>query len=419
MKQLILVVSVCLLSVLSSCSDEELPGGLSKESAEGKRSVTFAISKDDEGSLDVTTRAKGSVVTDDYAVVFYLFAKNAKSQYVLIRKENVTTPLYTIENLDEEGSYKYVFVATTLANASALNAIDFSSVKMDPNDFSITLPATLATPNAATLLENCYFGYVDDISKKIPGYGTDSSPAPETIPVGRDLQIFGCGALIVPGMTYNTPVNVVMERQFGVVEFRFTDAQPGDKLTCSFSSEYYRLYLSQLVRTTANWNYSSDNYAVFPSGVFENSGLAPYSQGDYYSASGIFKSGFGILPIFTKDKVLGAGENSVQVYVPYTTAQAVGTAVADIYKANYVRTNFTNISGMQTMGPKGGITLTVTRGGAVYKTYTQPQTPFPIYQNGKTIFTTVGSDYLQVYFGPASATSNDGIQLDPDGWHGE
>lgn len=418
MKQII-VLSVCLLSVVISCTDDKLPGSSPEEEAKGERSVTFAISTSDDSGLQVTTKAQGTVVTDNYTVLFYLFGKNAASQYELIQKEKVTTPLYTIENLDLEGSYKYVFVAASLANASALDAIDFSSGQMDPNLFSITLPSKLATPADKNKLENCYIAFFDDRQNSTPSYGTELSPETETITVRKDLEIFGCGALIQPGMTYNTPVNVVMERQFGVVEFKYTDARAGDKLTCSFSSDYYRLYLSQLVRTAQEWYYVSNNSAPFPAGIFELVGLPTYLHGDYYSALGAFKSGYGILPVFTKARTLGAGENSIQMYVPYTTAEAVGINVPDIYKANYIRSNFTDIDGNPTQGPKGNISLKVERGGTVLKTYTLPDSPFPVYQNGKTVFTTVGNDYFQVNFGPASGTVDDGIHLDPDGWHGE
>lgn len=418
MKQ-IKALSACLLLATSSCSDDKLPESSPEKSEKGERSVTFAISKSEDEGFDVSTKTKGTVVTDSYVVEFYLFKQNASSNYELIQKEKVVTPLYTIEDLELEGSYKYVFVATSLANASALDAIDFSSVQMDPNTFFVTLPSKLATPTDKNRLENCYLSFFDNRQNSIPNYGTESSTDPETITVQKDLDIFGCGALIQPGMTYNTPVNVVMERQFGVVEFRYTDARAGDKLTCSFSSDYYRLYLSQLVRTAKEWYYVSDNSALFPAGIFELTGLTAYSQGDYYSASSTFKTGFGLLPVFTKSKILSGGENSIQVYVPYTTAEAVGTSVADIYKANYVRTEFTDISGLPTKGPKGTITLKVERNGTVLNTYSLPDSPFPIYQNGKTVFTTVGNDYFQVNFGPASGTSSDGIHLDPDGWHGE
>lgn len=418
MKQFILL-SVCILSVLCSCSDNELPISPEKEKTEGMRSITFALLDIDNGQLQVTTRAKGTVVLDNYVVMFYLFGKSADDNFQLIQKEQVRTPLYTIENIEEEGVYKYLFVATSLANTSALDAIDFTSGSMNPDDFTVILPSKIATPADKNILENCYIGYFDDIANSVPGYGKDVSTDPETIVVQKDLDIFGCGAVIQPGMVYSTPVNVLLQRQFGIVEFKFTDAQAGDKLTCSFSSEYYRLYLSQMVWAKDKWVYSSDNTAIFPENLFENIGLPSYPKGDYYSALAVYRSGFGILPIFTKSKVLSAGENSVQIYMPYTTAQPVGSIVEDIYKANYIRTELTDINGSIVKGFYGNITLTVERGGTVLNTYTLPDTSFPIYQNGKTVFTTVGKDYFQVKFGQVSDISNDGINLDPDGWHGE
>lgn len=417
MKQIILIISVCFSSLLYSCTDDNLADTPTKESSEGKRSITFAISAGDDNNLNVTTRAKGTVVTDDYAVKFYLFEKNkSSSRYELIRIEDITQPLYTIEDLKTEGTYKYTFIATKQANKSALDAMNFSSIKWN-GDYTITLPNANASVTSKSLIENSYISFFDDQGKNIPGYGYENSPDCETIEVKRDLDIFGCGAEIAPGMTFNTPINVIMERQFGIVEFVFQDAQTGDELTCSFSSEYYRLYFTQMTKEIARQYFVSDNDAEIASDIFANLGF-DYTKGDYYSALGVYRSGCGILPIFKKTKTLIAGENSIQVYMPYTTAEAVGNNVDEKYKANYIRTNFTDINSAPITGQKGSITLKVKRGGVDLKTYTT-DISFPIYRNGKTIFRTVGDDFLQVNFGPANESSGDGIQIDGDGWHGE
>lgn len=417
MKQIILIISVCFSSLLYSCTDDNLADTPTKESSEGKRSITFAISAGDENNLNVTTKAKGTVVTDDYAVKFYLFEKNANDRYELIRKEDITQPLYTIEDLKTEGTYKYTFIATKQANKSALDAMDFSSTKWDLSNYTITLPNANASVISKSLIENSYISFFDDQGKNIPGYGYEYSPDCETIEVKRDLDIFGCGSEIAPGMTFNTPINVIMERQFGIVEFVFQDAQAGDELTCSFSSEYYRLYFTQMTKEIARQYFVSDNDAEIASDIFANLGF-DYTKGDYYSALGVYRSGYGILPIFKKTKTLAAGENSIQVYMPYTTAETVGSNVDDIYKANYIRTEFTDIVGNTIKAQKGSVTLEVKRGGTQIKRYTT-DIPFPIYRNGKTIFKTVGDDFLQVKFGPTNDTSGDGIQIDGDGWHGE
>lgn len=414
MKQIILIMSVCLSLFMYSCSDDNLAGVPEKEGYDGKRNITFALSTGDNNDFNVTTRAKGTVVTDDYAVKFYLFKRNADDKYELIKKENITQPLYTIENLDIEGSYKYAFIATSIANQTALDAMDFSSVTWDSNSFNVTIPNDAST-GSKSILENCFISFFDDRSQSIPTFDTD-----ENITINRDLDIFGYGSFLAPGMTFNTPINVIMERQFGIVECIFPDAQPGDKLICSFSSEYYRLYLSQFVinKTDKNSKITSDNFGSIPDNIFTDAGLSKYTQGDYYSASGLYKSMYGTLPIFTKSKEIKAGEKSIQLYMPYTTATVVGTtSVGDIYKANYIRTELTDPDGVIIKGKKGSITLKVERGGATLATYTS-DTAFPIYRNGKTIFT-AAQGYLQVNFGPADAATDDGIHLDGDGWHGD
>lgn len=422
MKQIVLIISVCLSSLMYSCTDDNIVTP-TKEDGEGTRNITFAISTGGEGNFDVTTKAKGTVVTDEYAVKFYLFERNAADTYELIKTEDVTQPLYTIEDLKTEGSYKYAFIATSVANKDALKAMDFSSVNWGGDTGTdVPIPTQDASVASKSILENCFISFFDDRANSIPTFGTGtedfSSASPETISVNRDLDIFGCGAYIAPGMTFNTPIDAVMERQYGIVEFVFQDAQAGDKLTCSFSSEYYRLYLSQFIlNKTVSTEIISDNVGKIPNDIFTNAGLDNYTEGDYYSASAIFKTYYGLLPIFTRTKELSSGENSIQVYMPYTTAATVGSSVDDKYKANYIRTSLNDVNGSIT-GPKGSITLQVERGGTVIKTYKLDKA-FPIYRNGKTVFKTVGDNFFQVNFGPANEGSNDGINIDGDGWHGE
>lgn len=418
MKQIVLIISVCLSSLMYSCTDDNIETP-TKEDGEGTRNITFAISTGGEGNFDVTTKAKGTVVTDEYAVKFYLFERNAEDTFELIKTEDVTQPLYTIEDLKTEGSYKYAFIATSVANKEALKAMDFSSTLWDTD---VKIPSKDASVADKSILENCFISFFDDRANSIPTFGTGtddySSASPETISINRDLDIFGCGAYIAPGMTFNTPIDAVMERQYGIVEFVFQDAQAGDKLTCSFSSDYYRLYLSQFIlNKTVSTEIISDNVGMIPDSVFTTAGLVKYTEGDYYSASAVFKTYYGLLPIFTRTKELSSGENSIQVYMPYTTAATVGSSVDDKYNANYIRTSLVGIDGSIT-GHKGSIILQVERGGAVIKTYKSDRS-FPIYRNGKTVFKTVGDDFFQVNFGPANEGSNDGINIDGDGWHGE
>lgn len=436
MKQIIVLVSVCLSSVLCACSDDNWPALPAEDACGGSRSVTFALSRSEEGDFSVATKAQGTLVPGDYAVKFYLFEENTESsQYELVKIDDVTGPLYTLEGLNEEGSYKYVFVSTPIVHQAVLEAIDFSSTEMlSPNAVAFSRTKASAAEGNRSILENCYISFFDDETKSIPDYGYNAASGEtrdETIPVTRDLAIFGCGNYILPGMTFYTPIRAVMERQFGIVEFRYADAQEGDILTCSFSSDYYRLYLSQMVKVLTN-GYMSDNSAPIPGQDIEGTDIlhnpfeyffsVPYAAGDYYSALGGFQTG-GVrtLPVFTKTSApLTTGESSVQVYMPYTTAEAVGTAVADKYKANYIRTDYDFGEG-SVLGPKGKISLTVSRDGVNLKTYQLENADalFPIYRNGKTVFKTVGADYIEVNFGTAAAGSTGGIHLDEDTWHGD
>lgn len=409
MKQVLLILSVLPLFVCS-CTDNNLSDNPGKKD-NGEYSITFSLSKSDgDSNFNVTTKSvKGSVITSDYTVVFYLFKKNEADEFELVQKETVTPPLYTITGLDKTATYNYVFVTTKNENAVALDAIDFSSnVGLKPN--TVPLPRTQAT--IGSLLKNCFIGYIE--GDGIPTYAVTSNIS-EKITINNDLQIYGCGSLFLPGMTSSTPVDVIMERQFGAVEFVYTDAQVNDQLTCSFSTDYYRLYLSQMVRDN-NMNYTSENFAdIQAENSFKKMGINNYTAGDYYSALGILKMK-ATLPIITKTVTLNEGENSIRIYMPYTTAETAGTEVDNIYKANYIRFSGTGgpaSAGIQ--GVKGSVVLSVTKANGDTRDYKREGTdaPFPIYRNAVTTFTTVGNDYMQISLG------NGGIGLDDDVWDGD
>lgn len=424
MRKIILIITTCLSLFVSSCTDDSLPNGNTEESKGNKRTISFNLSKGDDNNFDVITKANGIPVPDNYAVKFYLFkrfqkANSNENEYKLVVEDNVTTPLYTITVDDDMERYKYIFLASS-KDISTLKAVDFSSVSMNSGDGSIIIPKTDAGTNS--LLENCYISFFDDKKNNKPSYGTPMDPAIEEIEVTKDFDIFGYGHTIQPGITNYTPIDVVMERQFGIVEFVYNNAQIGDKLICSFSSEYYRLYLSQIVKDDNTNNYTSDNYAKFPAGIFTEGGFhIDYETGDYYSASGAFVSLHNILPLFKKtSEVTSAGRSSIQVYMPYTTAEAVGSSVDYTHQANYTRTTLgqNDYGGVEiTPGLKGQITLEIERGGRIVERYTSEAT-FPIYRNGKTIFTASGDDQLKVSFSEENNTDS-GINLPDDKWNGE
>lgn len=438
MKQFLFIISICISSIVCSCLDENQTSVPDKET-NGKCSVTFSLSKDDSSDFNVSTRSTGTVITDDYTVKFYLFERDIPSnEYRLVRKKDVTTPVFSLDDLTEDAEYKYVFVAihnpSVDPNTSkVLDAIDFSSgANGDYNnyDYSITLPQKAAyiknelssdlDEQKGSLLENCFISFIDNTS--LPTYGNDDTDdTDEVITIDTELEIFGTGAYFIPG-SYSATIGVVMERQIGVVEFQYSDAQAGDVLTCSFSSDYYRLYLSQMVKDKSNPNYTSENNAVFSTPIADYN-YTEYSTGDYYSALRVFKSTY-LLPLtFKRTKTLGSNENSVKFYVPYTTAEAVGTHIGDDkYKANYIRTGLMGANINSTTDyTTGYITLQVNRGGTISTFKTDAPTAFPIYRNGKTIFTASNAGGLTINFGSGGTGGNDGgIHLpDDDIWNGD
>ena len=177
-----------------------------------------------------------------------------------------------------------------------------------------------------------------------------------------------------------------------------------------------------MVKDKSNPNYTSENNAVFSTPIADYD-YTEYSTGDYYSALRVFKSTY-LLPLtFKRTKTLGNNENSVKFYVPYTTAEAVGTHIGDDkYKANYIRTglmgaNITSTTDYTT----GYVTLQVKRAGTTSTFKTNVPTAFPIYRNGKTIFTASDAGGLTINFGSEGTGGNDGgIHLpDDDIWNGD
>lgn len=435
MKQFLFIISVCISSIVCSCSDENLTSAPDKES-NGKCSVTFSLSKDDSSDFNVSTRSTGTVITDDYTVKFYLFERDIPSnEYRLVRKNDVTTPVFSLDDLTEDAEYKYVFVAihnpgVDPNTSKVLDAIDFSSgTNGDYNegDYSITLPQKAAyiknelssdpDEQKGSLLENCFISFIDYTS--LPTYDGDDTD--EVITIDKELEIFGTGAYFIPG-SYSATIGVVMERQIGVVEFQYSEAQAGDVLTCSFSSDYYRLYLSQMVKDKSNPNYTLENKVVFSTPISDIESNE-YSTGDYYSALRVFKSTY-IFPLkFERTKTLSDNENSVRFYVPYTTSEAVGTHIEDDkYKANYIRTGLGgNNIGSHENHTTGYVTLQVKRAGTTSTFKTDVPTAFPIYRNGKTIFTASDAGGLTINFGSEGTGGNDGgIHLpDDDIWNGD
>lgn len=414
MKQAILILSVILSAIISSCSDEI---AVDNSGTKNKCSVTFHLSKSNDSGLDMITRSGNIIpIPENYSVMFYLFQAEGNEYKLMRGPESITSPVLTLDGLTEDQEYRYVFVAINNptkneAIANVLKALDFGTTVMAPGVWSIQLPVEASTANNS-LLKNCFLDIFDYTT-----YGDAGDPdkiEEITIDPNKDMDIFGAGSYFLPG-SMTAAIGVTLERQVGVVEFKYEDAIAGDQLECSFSSDYYRLYLSQMVKDKNNPDYTSENAAAFS---YASDTVDPpfntYKQGDYYSVSRLFYTNYLGLPTFKKSVTLSGTENSIKVYMPYTTSAIVGTTVDDIYKAHYIRTT---LSADATNTP-GDITLHITAMDGTKKSFRKAGVPFPIYRNGKTIFTTVGSDYLSVNFG--NSASDNGIYLpNEDKWDGD
>lgn len=415
MKQVILILSVILSVLVCSCSDEISVDTPPKESS-GKCSVTFNLSKDSGSDFEMATRSSSIIpIPEDYSVMFYLFKEDG-NDYKLVRgPEIIKSSVLTLDNLTEDAEYRYVFVAIHNPTqdesiAKVLKALDFGTTKMTPEEWTITPPSEASTTNNS-LLENCFLELFD--YETYGNFEDGSKREYIIIDSNKNMDIFGAGSYFLPG-SITAAIGVTLERQVGVVEFKYEDAAIGDQLECSFSSDYYRLYLSQMVKDKNNTNYTSDNTAIFSfTSASPDNPIKDYTQGDYYSVSRLFYTNVIGLPTFKKTVTLNGTENSIKVYMPYTTSAMVGTSVNNVYKANYIRTNISEYD----INEPGDITLNITKAdGSPAQSFKKAGT-FPIYRNGKTVFTTVGSEYLSVNFGN---NTDDGIHLpDDDKWNGD
>lgn len=403
MRKSIFVISILFVALLWACSDENTLITEQGKEQSTSRTITFSLSLQDGDGFSLETRSSEKVKPVDpktYAVYMYLF-KSSTEGYVLDRQsEKITTPLYSIEGIEEGMSYAYLFAAVPNDYENVLSGVrDFGTVDVDEYGSFIASRFILEDKSS---LNNCFIPFfeIDQIETEESMYST--------IPIeaNRDLKIFADGNYIPAGVSYHTPVNLVMTRQFGMVEIELDGtAVSGKEITCSVNSDYYRLYLSQMIKNEKNYSecesyYTSQNEAK---SIGEISG---YINTDYFSVVNAFVTFKENLPTFTKTITVNPediidGKYYLQLYLPYTTAYLVSrsTDVPTKQNANYIMN-----------GPSAEATpgLTLTMNDTVYKY----NGIFPIHRNAKTTFYIQGSK-LTTKFG-----DDEGIDLDDDDWDG-
>lgn len=362
---------------------------------EGTTSVTFQLNGLDNSDFSVSvTRAAETIIPVDfsqYAVRFYLFEEKGTDRrgdraYVLKKSSDITEPTFTMEGLTANTNYKYVFIATPKVgkNETELTALltprDFGD--FNPDNPSNTLQNITQDKS---LISNSYLPMVKTEAFNYSAATAEALESSDIYTEGFDLST---------SFTFHTPIGIVLKKQVGMVEFRIKLTQGEHNLSCSIPSDFYRLYLSQIVRVDMKSEYTSINHASVRNDSYAD--FTDYISGDYYSELASQLWGSSLLS-FTKQQtvtVTNADEYTYfRIYMPYTTAVSVGTAVSDGQKANYNRAS------------KAAGTMTLTIDG---KNYTYGNA-FPIYRNAKTYF------YIQ---GDKLVADFEGINLDDNEWDG-
>lgn len=193
---------------------------------------------------------------------------------------------------------------------------------------------------------------------------------------GEDyFMVYGAGGEVPTLNDSFTPVEIILTRQMGAVVFNTGASTTDVQATCSVFTDYYRLYLSQMVEANTNGTRNHcDDYASYNS-------YPIYSQ-TFEGGSQITESLEGYM-----------------MYLPCTTTKAFGSTIPENEKANYDGAGNYN----------GYIETSIKIGGKTYST----TDPFPIYPNRRTILTIGDGSTINVSFG----SENNPINQEGD-WNG-
>lgn len=375
----------------TACQEDKF--GTEEASEKELTSITFHI-KGIEGKM--STRAAGNVtgtdLTSKYTVKLYLFAEekhqdttdpnNPYPDATLVDgyPEDIMSSSVTITGLDMENhNYCYVFVACEKAyapNEEDKKDEDKLVVQaIDPNSYS----AEYSEATTGSLYTNCFIQVLDE---------TNMSPFEKAEGAEDYFMVYGYGEGIDNStVDFYTPVSVVLKRQMGAVVFSTADVSQPAK--CTVFTEFYRLYLSQMVEfTQAGTRNHSHDAGYFMGTDNPNDPSNPYADGDY---AGLILSSNNFSKEFQSGGSIGNPEcgeatiNGYVMYLPCTTTSDVNN-VPNEQKANV---SFQYIDEIATSIEIGG------------KTYSTAK-PFPIFPNRRTILTIGDDSQLDISFGDES-----------------
>lgn len=365
------------MQVFTSC-EKEMSTLIEKD--EDVHTLTFNLSGIESPFETNITRAVNKQTIDlaTFDVIFYLF-EQTESDYQLVVKKSITEVIFKIDGIKKEVNYKYVIAAAPKKAGCPINPL---LVAKDYNTMEIS-GFTVEDAAVKSSIDNCFF----DV------FGPLTYSDGETIPINENPEIFADGFDLSTSFDFHTPVDIVLKRQMGAVEFKVTGLTPDTEHTfaCSVPSDYYRLYLSQIVRESASKDYTSQN-----NGLNDKLGEYNVDAGDYYGKIASVSGSSTLLSFTKQETITTSGDNyNFCIYMPYTIASE-STVTTSLYNGGNANTS-------EELGA-GTLTFTVDA-----KTYTYIK-PFPIYRNKKSYFLMKGDNELECKLG--------NINLDDDSWNG-
>lgn len=394
MKRSIYIITTVLLALLSSCSDEDMPGKEHDSLEKKTQTLKFSLSIDGGDGFAVSTRASSNPniqpIPSDYTVYVYWFQRNQDDgeDYYIGMESVEGGSVYTKEvTIGEKYSYVFLAVPKNYGNViSPDNIRDFGQANV--SDFS----SNSGNLGETSKLKNCFLPFFADDENEA------SNSTKQGFSVTRNLQVFGDGNKITAGYELHAPANIVLRRQFGAIEIKGTESLKGKSVKCVVKSDYYRLYLSQMIKPENSVSLTEDEYYNS-----ENEAQDAVSTidpcGDYFSST-YFTD---IIPSFTfeeenVDDSFLTEEGNLLIYLPYTAAYTKGT-VKEEHKTLY------GYAVVESEGPS----LTFSINGQEYKY----EKPFPIRRNTKSYFSIEGTE---LHF--SGQGGEGGIDLDDDEWDG-
>lgn len=342
----------------TSCSEDTI----GTETNESKlSSVTFHIG----GIEGLRTRAANGIENIDfnkYGARLYLFKDKIENSttdtdnpypgFTLASDPvEITEGYVTIDNLNRtEYNYIYIIVAYEKGYAEEAKVMSWDADSYASYELEVD----------KSLYTTCYIAALDE----------NNSYAPYSQQGDDKFMIYGAGGEIASQLDQFVPVEVVLTRQMGAVVFS-TGAEDIERIpaSCTITTDYYRLYLSQIIETlSGTQNHCSD---------FASSNANPEISIEFEGGALI-------------NELKG-----YMVYLPCTTTKAYesyeASNIPDNEKINYKNAD-----------PGTTCTTSITVQG---KTYATNQL-FPIYPNRRTILTIGDGSKITVSFGDDKGNIN-------------